>query len=99
MSTRLQQAIVRTIAASKTEILGDIADGLVPVTVASFSELHDYRDANCYGGLCDDEWEYRDVFTFDDEGYARANFIQDRLDDWIRAGFPTASTYDLSGVR
>ena len=37
---------------SKAEILEDIASGVVPDTVSSFSELHDYVDANEYGGLC-----------------------------------------------
>ena len=37
---------------SKLEILQDIASGVVPGTVSSFSELHDYVDANEYGGLC-----------------------------------------------
>ena len=34
---------------SKAEILEDIASGVVPDTVSSFSELHDYVDANEYG--------------------------------------------------
>jgi hypothetical protein len=33
----------------KVEILADIQAGIVPRTVKSFSELHDYVDANCYG--------------------------------------------------
>jgi len=41
-----------TIERSKAEILEDIASGVVPDTVSSFSELHDYVDANEYGGLC-----------------------------------------------
>ena len=36
----------------KREILQDISDGIVPETVSSFSELHDYVDANEYGGFC-----------------------------------------------
>jgi hypothetical protein len=34
----------------KKEILEDIARGVLPETVASFSELHEFVDANCYGG-------------------------------------------------
>ena len=34
----------------KIEILADIQAGIVPVSVKDFSELHDYVDANCYGG-------------------------------------------------
>jgi len=46
-----------TIARMKSEILEDIRTGKVPATVASFSELHDYVDANEYGGFCDDDHE------------------------------------------
>jgi hypothetical protein len=38
MWTTLEQAIER----SKSEILGDVADGTVPPTCTSYSELHDY---------------------------------------------------------
>ena len=34
----------------KVEILADIEAGVVPPSVHNFSELHDYVDANCYGG-------------------------------------------------
>jgi hypothetical protein len=34
----------------KAEILYDISAGVVPRSVKTFSELHDYVDANCYGG-------------------------------------------------
>lgn len=34
----------------KFEILTDMQAGIVPRSVGNFSELHDYVDANCYGG-------------------------------------------------
>lgn len=34
----------------KAEIVADVRAGLVPPTAATFSDLHDYVDANCYGG-------------------------------------------------
>lgn len=43
-----------TIQRMKTEILDDVRSGSVPKDVKSFSELHDYVDANCYGGFCED---------------------------------------------
>lgn len=46
----------QTVARMKSEILADIASGTVPETVSSFSELHDYVDANCYGGFCEDDY-------------------------------------------
>ena len=34
----------------KADILRDIADGVVLASVATFADLHDFVDANCYGG-------------------------------------------------
>ena len=34
----------------KADILEDVIEGVVPRSVSSFSELHDYVDANTYGG-------------------------------------------------
>ena len=34
---------------AKREIDADISDGMIPATVGSFAELHDYVDANGYG--------------------------------------------------
>jgi len=42
MSERIERA--------KMEVLVDVAAGIVPVTNASFCQLHDYMDANGYGG-------------------------------------------------
>ena len=81
---RLRQAITQ----AKTEINEDIARGIVPGDVAGFSALHDYVDANCYGGLCDEG----------DEGVARvlnyadwiafSNDMQDVVHAWLAAGRP-----------
>jgi hypothetical protein len=49
----LEQAIER----SKSEILGDVAEGTVPATCASYSELHDYVDANGYGGAFEHDFD------------------------------------------
>jgi len=38
----------------KQEIVEDIKAGRVPADCPSFSALHDYVDANCYGGFCED---------------------------------------------
>lgn len=39
----------------KAEVERLMAEGKIPPTVRSFSDLHDHCDANCLGGLCDDE--------------------------------------------
>ena len=43
--------IEHAIERSKVEILEDMSNGIVPTTVSSFSELHDYVDANEYLSL------------------------------------------------
>ena len=48
------KSLEETIEQMKQEILQDVRSGRVPVTVESFNVLHDYVDANCYGGFCED---------------------------------------------
>lgn len=66
----------------KEEITDDIEHGVVPATVGSFSELHDYVDANLYGGLCD---AVGDGFEWADDIDA-CNEVQNALDSWIKNG-------------
>lgn len=77
----------------KQQILEDIGDGRVPCTVASFSELHGYVDANCYGDLCDDwvtdayiaEYGGRDEHEGVPEGYINLiNAAQTAVDSWLK---------------
>jgi hypothetical protein len=74
MATQLTERIER----AKREVLADVADGTVPATVQSFSELHDYVDANGYGGAFED-----DAPEVNDEIW---NALQDAVDAWIRSG-------------
>jgi hypothetical protein len=71
-----------TVKRARQEILEDIRAGRVPVTAQSFSELHDFVDANEYGGGC--EWAEEEWST--DRFCAFWNRVQDALDAWIRAG-------------
>jgi len=73
------------VARCKQEILADIASGRVPATVASFSELHDYVDANEYGGGAED-WSEEKSGT--DEFCDFWNRVQNEVDAWIKAGRP-----------
>ena len=76
---------------SKVEILAHVASGRVPSTVETFGDLHDYVDANCYGGLCDDD----DAF-WGQTGSERdlvmdlAADVQNAVHAWIGAGGITA---------
>lgn len=64
---------------AKSEILNDIKEGIVSNTISSFSELHDFVDANYYGGFCDDGYEASKNFNFEFK-------IQEDLDAWIKNG-------------
>jgi len=58
--------------------LADVRKGVVPNTCGSFSALHDYVDANYYGGFCEDGFDETKVDTI--------NAAQDAIDLWIKAG-------------
>ena len=86
--------IEHAIERSKAEILEDIAQGTVPDTVSSFSELHDYVDANEYGGLCEEGtwWSLADDATdkelADNHGFFLRHFdqsaaVQDAVHAWL----------------
>ena len=76
------QSVTDMIRRGKLEILSDIDDGIVPATVATFSELHDYVDANEYAGLCDENFMPSDS----QEGADIANEVQGQIDEWLRHG-------------
>lgn len=85
--TQIQWSLAATVARGKAEILTDVQAGRVPATVADFSELHDYVDANGYGGAFED-----DAPGFDAEGSITEsgcdfwNEVQEQLAEWIKAG-------------
>ena len=77
----------------KLESMDDVKSGVIPATVASFSQLHDFVDANCYGGS---EELFAQLVTeskTDEEHQAkldRLNAIMDPamdiVDAWIKTG-------------
>lgn len=58
------------------EIREDVRSGVLPHLPVTFGELHDFVDANTYGGMCDDTAN-ADVST--DDWYA----IQDDVQEWL----------------
>ncbi len=74
----------------RDEITKDMQEGKVPECVCSFSELHDYVDANGYGGAfawpClpseDRTGAYQEEFT------RFWNAVQGNVDAWLQAGRP-----------
>lgn len=79
----------------KQEIIDDIKAGRVPADCPSFSALHDYVDANCYGGFCEQEVMQALMDHFggldEDKGMPAAlidylNEAQNSIDLWIKEG-------------
>jgi len=68
------------LAQAKKEILSDINEKIVPSTITSFSDLHDFVDANYYGGFCAENYEASKGFEFEDK-------IQTKLDEWIKSDY------------
>lgn len=75
------KSMLMVFAAAQAEIIIDVRKGLIPCTVKSFSELHDYVDANEYGGICE-----LPLPRWMDDQYDVYNVLQGALDDWIHSG-------------
>ncbi len=75
LRTRRQTAVSR----AQSEILADVTAGVVPVTCGSFAELHNYVDANEYGGACES-------FSGSEEHCEFWNAVHDDLNEWIEEG-------------
>jgi hypothetical protein len=77
-TTDTEERIEQMVEQAKDEILSDAAHMLAfPVpAITCFADLHDYCDANLYGGI-----------TADTEAdIVMANEVQRRLDVWITSG-------------
>ena len=81
----------------KSEIINDINAKCVPIDVSSFGELHDFVDANTYGGFCDDDgivdaliekYGGRDPSTEEmpDEVVKFMNDAHSAVDIWLKSG-------------
>lgn len=83
------------IARIKSEVIQLIQAGTVPTTCASFSELHDYCDANMLGGGEDIDVESREWADFCEQ----LNLAQNTVDAWLKAGGHNRPAPDYSGLR
>lgn len=81
--------------ACKEHLLNLVQSGFVPRDVRSFGDLHDYVDANCLAGLCEDEVLDGFIQHFggrdEHEGMPQSmldflNKTQSDLDLWIKSG-------------
>src|SRR5262245_32462927 len=81
----------KAVERAKREINEDIAYGIVPATVSSFSELHDHVDGNEYGGACE-AGAYPDTDNDPDEvleAFAAGwNLVQNTVKEWVVDGRP-----------
>lgn len=84
-----------TVMRMKAEITADVMRGILPSTVGTFGELHDYVDANEYGGFCDDaladamieHFGGRDADEGMPDGFVKyMNAAQDACDAWLKDG-------------
>ena len=82
-----------TVNCMKLGIINDMNAGIVPPIIKSFAELHDYTDANEYGGFCIDEFADGLIEFFGgrdaDEGMPQGmldfmNEAQSIVDAWIK---------------
>ena len=75
-------ALVRRI---KSDVHAFIRDGVIPANVGSFSELHDYLDANTLGDTEDiaDQMEWVESLETCNQAFAQ-------VDAWLKAGRPAA---------
>ena len=84
--------MIQTVFCMKIGIANDIQIGLVPPTVKCFADLHNYVDANEYGGFCVDEYAglLTELFGTDERGgmsQDNIDFIneaQGAIDTWMR---------------
>lgn len=93
------QLLKAAIALGKAQIVRDALEGhfnKLDEPITYFGQLHDCRDANYYGGFCDDDkaqamhWAFGDdraeVDTETPEAYMDfANEVQNAFDGWIRS--------------
>jgi hypothetical protein len=82
------------IEAAKDQILDDISEGIVPETVKSFEELHEYVDANEYGLSIPTSPYAGVIVVFDDveEMIEVMGEVQGTLDAWIKNNFANNNT-------
>lgn len=69
--------VTERIIQAKSEILKDIKKGIVPNEIESFDHLHEFVDANKYGGFLEDDYIMSNGFEVE-------NQVQNELDVWIK---------------
>lgn len=88
--------LAEQVESMKVHILSLIRDGILPNTISCFGDLDSYIDANCLGGLCEDELFDALIAHFggrdEHEGMPQGmlDFIraaEDEVDAWLKTRF------------
>lgn len=100
--TRIKAEVLHAVAYCEP-----LAGKIVPITITSFGDLHDYCDANELGGLCDDDItakgsglfpERTDNGTLATQAWMDAcDVIQDTIHDWIASGSMRVAALAMKG--
>ncbi|CAM3373235.1 MULTISPECIES: hypothetical protein [Cupriavidus] len=102
LTAEQEEFVANAIELGKAQIRQEIASGRIPPTVKTFSALHDYVDANEFGGLCADDGDLPRLFPrvteSDAEAFCEAaNQVQQALDTWLASGMEKVSML-ISGL-
>jgi hypothetical protein len=91
----MNQHFATIVSTMKAQILDDIHEGTVPADVKTYSQLHDYVDANMYGN-----WENLAPIENDEQWDALTTVVgqaQDTVNEWLAQGRPMTITDKLVG--
>lgn len=95
INTNSTPDLAALVLAMKRDVLEMVRDGQLPLEVKDFSQLHDYCDANCLGGLCQDKTFDALVAKFGGRGAEEGmpqgmldfiNAAQNSINAWVQAG-------------
>lgn len=83
-----EKFVAEAIELGKRQIQQEIATGRIPPIITEFAKLHNYVDANEFGGLCEDGGEIHRLFPRvtdeDAEIFCQAaNRVQDAINQWL----------------
>ena len=90
MDITYARALAETVARAKREILADAKAGVFQGPITTFADLHDYADANVYGGFCAGghyAWTLTDPTDPHNQRFCDfVNEVQNQIDAWIKLG-------------
>lgn len=70
--------IEQRIQLAKSQINSDFNDGTLPIGLDNFSDLHDYVDANYYGGFLSESYAIHSGTNHE------MNHLQSIINEWLK---------------